>query len=69
LARQFGFWFLSPGNLASAALHFIGPRVASELLTLTLQDVDFQRNQLTVQAAFAKVEESRSVPLLEWSSP
>ncbi len=40
-----------------------GVRVASELLTLTWQDVDFQRNQLTVQAAFAKAGETRSVPL------
>lgn len=40
-----------------------GVRVASELLTLTWTDVDFQRNQLTVQAAFAKAGETRSVPL------
>jgi integrase len=40
-----------------------GVRVASELLTLTWADVDFQRNQLTVQAGFAKADETRSVPL------
>lgn len=40
-----------------------GGRVASELLTLTWADVDFQRNQLTVQAGFAKAGETRSVPL------
>lgn len=40
-----------------------GLRIASEALTLTWTDVDFQRNQLTVQAAFAKAGETRSVPL------
>ena len=40
-----------------------GVRVASELLTLTWAEVDFQRNQLTVQAGFAKADETRSVPL------
>lgn len=40
-----------------------GVRVASELLTLTWNSVDFLRNQLTVSAAFAKAGETRSVPL------
>lgn len=40
-----------------------GVRVASELLTLTWAEVDFQRHQLTVQAGFAKADETRSVPL------
>jgi integrase len=40
-----------------------GIRIASEALTLTWDHVDFLRNQLTVNAAFAKAGESRSVPL------
>jgi integrase len=40
-----------------------GIRVASEALTLTWDHVDLQRNQLTVNAAFAKAGETRSVPL------
>jgi integrase len=40
-----------------------GLRVASEVLTLTWADVDFQRNLLSVQAAFAKAGKTRTVPL------
>lgn len=40
-----------------------GIRIASEALTLTWNNVDFLRNQLTVSAAFAKAGETRSVPL------
>lgn len=40
-----------------------GLRIASEALTLTWPDVDFLRNQLSVQAAFAKAGEIRNVPL------
>jgi integrase len=40
-----------------------GIRIASEALTLTWDNVDFLRNQLTVNAAFAKAGETRSVPL------
>lgn len=40
-----------------------GLRIASEALTLTWPDVDFQRNQLSVSAAFAKAGVIRSVPL------
>ncbi len=39
-----------------------GIRIASEALTLTWNNVDFLRNQLTVSAAFAKAVETRSVP-------
>ncbi len=63
LTRQLGFRFLSPANLAFGALPFTGLRVAAELLTLTWQDVQFQRSQLTVQSAFAKAGETRNVPL------
>lgn len=40
-----------------------GIRIASEALTLTWNNVDFLRNQLTVNAAFAKAGETRTVPL------
>ena len=36
---------------------------SSELLSLTWRDVDFQRRSITVQAAYAKNGESRSVPM------
>jgi integrase len=36
---------------------------ASELLSLTWTDVDFRRQRVTVQAAYAKNGESRSVPM------
>jgi integrase len=35
----------------------------SELLSLTWQDVDFQRRMITVQAAYAKNGETRSLPM------
>jgi integrase len=35
----------------------------SELLSLTWQDVDFQRRTITVQASYAKNGETRSVPM------
>ena len=38
-------------------------RYSSEALTLTWKNVDLQRNQLTVSAAFAKTGETRSIPL------
>jgi integrase len=44
-----------------AALH-TGFR-ASELLSLTWEDVDFRRRVITVRAAYAKNGESRSVPM------
>src|SRR5262245_57237233 len=40
-----------------------GVRIASEALTLTWDNIDFLRNQLTVSAAFAKAGETRTVPL------
>jgi integrase len=36
---------------------------ASELLSLTWADVDFRRQTITVQAAYAKNQESRTVPM------
>lgn len=51
------------GESRLRALRFTGLRLASELLPLTWQDVQFQRNQLTVQAAFTKTGETRNVPL------
>ena len=47
--------------LVIAALH-TGFR-ASELLSLTWEDVDFKRRVITVRAAYAKNGESRSVPM------
>jgi integrase len=47
--------------LVLAALH-TGFR-ASELLSLTWEDVDFRRHMITVRAAYAKNGESRSVPM------
>ena len=47
--------------LVVAALH-TGFR-SSELLSLTWEDVDFRRQIITVQAAYAKNGESRSVPM------
>ena len=38
---------------------------ASELLSLTWEDVDFRRRVMTVRAAYAKNGESRSVPMNE----
>src|SRR5881398_2940408 len=38
---------------------------ASELLSLTWEEVDFRRQVITVQAAYAKNGESRSVPMNE----
>jgi len=35
----------------------------SELLSLTWQDVDFQRRMITVQASYAKNGETRSIPM------
>ena len=49
--------------LAITALH-TGFR-ASELFSLTWEDVDFRRRGITVQAAYAKNGESRSVPMNE----
>jgi integrase len=49
--------------LVTTALH-TGFRV-SELLSLTWADVDFRRRVITVQAAYAKNGESRSVPMKE----
>jgi integrase len=40
-----------------------GIRIASEALTLIWSHFDLLRNQLTVNAAFAKPGESKSVPL------
>jgi integrase len=40
-----------------------GIRIASEALTLTWDNIDFRRNQLSVIAAFAKAGETRAVPL------
>ena len=40
-----------------------GLRIKSEALTLEWSDIDFQRNQLTVQAVNAKNGESRTVPM------
>jgi integrase len=47
--------------LVIAALHN-GFR-ASELLSLTWEDVEFKRRVITVRAAYAKNGESRSVPM------
>ena len=44
-----------------AVLH-AGFRV-SELLSLTWEDIDFRRGMMTVKAAYAKNEGSRSVPI------
>jgi len=49
--------------LVMTALH-TGFR-SSELLSLTWEDVDFRRQTITVQAAYAKNGESRSVPMNE----
>jgi len=42
---------------------YTGVRVKSEALTLTWDNVDFRRRQLTVLAAYAKNGETRTIPL------
>lgn len=42
---------------------YAGLRIESEALTLQWDDVDFKNNTLTVQAAYAKRGECRTIPI------